>query len=1125
MSFSSETITSGTNLRQRGYDDAWGSEFNAGLNNSTYCAGKNHATVFKINIPTISPTNTYYLTLTFNGVVRTSGSRTLNYGISTYSPTGWSPNSLPPFLAGTTGSVTYSGLTSQNKQLTLNIGSSSSPFISTSTTLYIWIYNTDSTYSMECYSGTSYYNAVIYRQSVGAPSAPTNVTITSTYSTTPLSYIKPTHTVMIRWSGASAGTGGSITGYKIWYRQDNVTTANYIEISSSSSSGSTEISINNYTRGRSLIVSVGTKGTGDLYSDNKRASNSPIINTSPTLTTASFNSNAIISGQEVAINLVGSSGDSGQSVSYEYSETSSSQVRTSINNGDKFKFTHNGNDNASFGRYFYAWDGLEYSSYKYASVTVHSVLSASLTNQQYETSTSLNGTKYLKKGTFKINTNKTTLTSKSITATVDGVTVPIENFSRNNTLLTFTIDFTKLTNIERLSKSKQTIPVIFTINAGTYNGFANSKKVTTNFTTGNSGVGILFNSDNSKTLKNFSLSSNYAKGDLTNELFNNTITLESSEFSDIKSLAYSIIIQRFISFDGSVYTKIKNLDYTSIKDDVSSLQEGVQIKYGVTITDPNGGTYYSETSNTLIKIIKPYIQENIEAGSYIENSSLDTIYYPISGTISENGQTHTTIQIPTTNIYINGIMLSSISNDKPNTWYVKINNEEILTIENVVTDKAGYISLIFNINEILDKAKLTSLDKNSYHNVSLSFSFIDKFGLQSDFYIKQSILKIDFREEPEITEFKIYHSKRRNCDDDYSEVIYGKSSQKVNPEEYIKFSITVTDKNVDNGEESYNNFIYIIKRKDLDIKDGIYTEIARGYLKEVILNESTVGSAIHTIKSASIYNEIKQYKYEIEVIDTSGKSAFKFANLSNSDETNITPTEYDLICFPTNSKPNFNESITLLDKTKGTFQIILNNNLCGYDGYSEWSNLERGEYEKDFKIAVFSDTNYSTILNLSNNSWNEDNTDDKFFTEWKDENENKNIIGYNETITITRAPDKNLTTYYRIGLKISTGLEADGKTNYIYTWSKIYAIDPNNPVVSIRKNYLGINTGSSIDNKNSPILLQINSLSSGDRKIIRLYDPLRKDSDGESIYFEINLSDGSIDGAIIDGGTWTNNLT
>ena len=149
----------------------------------------------------------------------------------------------------------------------------------------------------------------------GAPSAPTSVTITSTSSTTALDYIKPNETVRVRWSGAAAGTGGSITGYKIWYRQDDTTTAKFAEVASSLTSGYTDISIRGYTPGNKLIVSVGTKGTGDLYSDNKRASNSPIVNHRPTITTASFNSNEIISGNSATINLVGSSEDSGQSVS------------------------------------------------------------------------------------------------------------------------------------------------------------------------------------------------------------------------------------------------------------------------------------------------------------------------------------------------------------------------------------------------------------------------------------------------------------------------------------------------------------------------------------------------------------------------------------------------------------------------------------------------------------------------------------------------------------------------------------------------------------------------------------------------------------------------------------------
>lgn len=1125
MSFSSETLTSGASFTQRGYDDSWGSEFNAGRS-STYCAGSGHATVFKIVIPTASLTNKYYLTLSFNGAVRTAGQRTLNYGISTTFSTNYNPSNLPSFLPGTTGIVTYSGLNSQNRQLILNIGSSSVPFTSTSTTLYVWLYNTDSTHSMECYRHTSYYSAVVYRQSVGAPSAPTSVTITSTSSTAALSYIKPTQTVRVRWSGAAAGTGGSITGYKIWYRQDNTTTANFKEVASSSTSGYTDISISGYTPGNKLIVSVGTKGTGDLYSDNKRASTSPIVNNPPTITTASFNQSAIISGNSTTINLVGSSGDSGQSVSYKYSETSSG-TKYSTSNGASFNFTHTGNDSGTYGKYFYAYDGLEYSTYKYASITVHSVLTASLNSSQYKTSTSLGGIKYLKKGTFKINTNKTNLTSSNIIATVGGKSASIKNFSRNSTLITFVIDFTELTEVDDLYKSGNKINITFTIDAGTYNGVTNSKTIETSFTTGNSGEGIVFSSDNISTLSNFSLSGNYATGDINSELFNEKIKLEASEFdskiNSIKNLASSIVVTSFISSDeGSTYTKNKDLDYTSTEDNVSSLLGSTKIKYKVVITDPNGAIYSSETPNVLTKVIRPYIKE--DEVSYIENSSPNIVYYPTSGkiydsTISETifiptSATTIMVQIPATNIYINGVMLSSTSTGSEiSSWKVKFNDEINLDIAEVDTSNNGYIILKIDITKIISAANSSSLNKNSYHDASLSISFTDKYGLKSDFYIKQSILKIDFREKPIIESFKIYHSTKRYYDGDYSEVISNNNTQKVNPDEYIKFSITVTDDNVEKGEESYDNFVYIIKRKDLSIEAGTYVEITRGNLTTFYnSDDNSYGFIEYTIKSASIYYEIKKYKYAVEVIDTS--------NLSTSKETDLS-TLYDLICFPTNSSPDSNITITF-DK-EGKFIISLGNNLCGYDNYSNHKNLERGEYTKDFKIAVFSSIDYNTILNLSKESWN--NND--IFTESVLTN------GYDETKTITRAPSKNLTTYYRVGLKLSTGLnvvvDEEGNIttpiNYIYTWSKIYSIDPNNPVVSIRKSYLGINTGSTIDDDNSEILLQVNALSSGSRKKIILYSPAADEtSPGATI--EINLANGLISGAIIDCGkdAW-NNLT
>lgn len=965
--------------------------------------------------------------------------------------------------------------------------------------------------------------------SPGAPSAPTSVTITSTSSTTALDYIKPNQTVRVRWSGAAAGTGGSITGYKIWYRQDNTTTANFAEVASSLTSGYTDISIRGYTPGNKLIVSVGTKGSGDLYSDNKRASNLPTVNNRPTITTASFNSSEIISGDSATINLKGSSEDSGQSVSYKYSETRSEPkyptFKYPTSNGASFSFTHTGNDSGTYGKYFYAYDGLEYSTPKYASIIVHSVLTASLSSSQYETSTSLGGIKYLKKGTFKINTNKTNLTSSNITATVGGESASIKNFSQNSTLITFVIDFTdtELTKVDELYESGNKIDITFTINAGTYNGVTNSKTIETSFTTGNSGEGIVFSSDNISTLSNFSLSENYATGDINSKLFNEKIKLEASEFdskiNSIKNLASSIVVTSFISSDeGSTYTKNKDLDYTSTEDNVSSLQESTKIKYKVVITDPNGAIYSSETPNVLTKVIRPYIKE--DEVSYIENSSPNIVYYPTSGkiydfTISETifiptSATTIMVQIPATNIYINGVMLSSTSTGSEiSSWKVKFNDEINLDIAEVVTSN-GYIYLKIyiinkdnNISSIISAANSSSLNKNSYYDASLSISFTDNYGLESDFYIKQSILKIDFREKPVIESFKIYHSTKMNYNGDYSEVISNDNTQKVNPDEYIKFSITVTDDNVEKGEESYDNFVYIIKRKDLSIEAGTYVEIARGNLITSYDSDSDsyYGSIEYPIKSASVYYEIKQYKYAVEVIDTS--------NLSTSKETDLS-TPYDLICFPTNPSPESNITTTF-DKD-GKFTISLGNDLCGYNNYFEWKNLERGEYTKDFKIAVFSSTYYDTILNLSDSSWNKDNSGE-LFTE-QDLKENSAGDGYDD-IKITSTPDKNSTTYYRIGLKLSTGLKADGIKNYIYTWSRIYSIDPNNPVVSIRKNYLGINTGSSIDGDDT-ILLQINALSSGNRKKIKLISP----DASNPITLEIDLTDGSIKGATISGGEW-----
>ena len=1111
MSFSSEILTSGSSLRQRGYDDSWGSEFNAGAD-GTYCAGSGHATVFKIVIPTASLTNKYYLTLNFNGIVRTNGSRTLNYGISTASPTSYSPSNLPSFLSGTTGTITYSSLTTQSKQLTLTIGSSSAPFTSTSTTLYVWLYNTNSSYSMECYNGTSYYSATIYRQSIGAPTAPTNVYITSgSSSKTKLSYVTPTQGVYVRWSGATAGVGATIKGYRVWYRPDSSTTASSIDVDSTS--GSTYIKIPGYSRGDKLVASVQTLNSGDLYSPNTQTSNKPIVNTLPSINSISYQ-DSILSGSSLTFNFSGKTGNSTytgstcgdyptQSLSFRYS-TSTTGTKYNIDNNGSLSFnSYTGNDYTEATRYFWAYDGYEYSnSYKTAKIKIFSKITASLSSSNFESVESIDGKKYLKTGIFTISTNKTE-------NYISGVNVKIGTTQINNnytydisgTNIIVTIDFTKQ-NISSLLSENTNNTVLFTVTSN----MSDTAPVSSTFSTAN--VGTVYNGG--------SISfdaSNYITSDLSSSnLVKEKVNLKSSLFtSDLKKKVSNITIKRGVGSSSSnlSYNPYDDLTYNSTFDDISSVSEGKYIGYQIIITDLYGVSTIYNTPTTFQKLYKPVIINSAN----IQNLAPDNIYKPISvkfidatdKILKDPGDNQINIKINTTNIKINNTLLSA-STYKINSWTMKLNGKEEFTKETdftVSTGNQGEIILQLRIDSLIAKAKssYSVSARNQNYNAYLSIGFTDQFGLDSDLYSTNSFLKIDFTEPPIFSgNLTISHVLRV---DEYGtsapslnwEGVSSESyQQKVNPNEWIRFTgPTVSDANITDGSENKSSLKYSLYRAEIKENSILDYKIFDNILDKTYSN----GIFTHYVKSAPSYSDIKKYKYKLVVKDTS--------NLSDECYSGFpTTTPYDLICFPTNSLPNFNDLISF--NKDGEFTIKIDNNLCGYNEYSVWKNLERTQYGKDFKVAVFSSTDYNTILNLSNDSWN-----------------NSNIFSYSsladghgETPIITRAPSGYSTTYYRVGLKLSTGLKADGNTkNYIYTWSQIYSIDPNNPVVSIRKNYLGINTGSTIDTDDT-ILLQINSLSSGNRKIIKLYGP---DTDNP-VTIEINLKEGTIDGAIIDGGSW-----
>lgn len=1103
MSITTFNINSGADLLQTHYDDRWNygsSSYNnqyypAGGTHG-YCSGNKHRAVFKIKIPSAanSPLKKGYLTFNFNGVVSSSGSRTLNYVLtSTAPPSPGSADGTIPTTYYRKGTVSFSGLTKLDKQLSFTIGSESDLFTipAANEYMYLWLYN-DSGSAMECYIGTSYYSVKLYAQMVGAPSAPTKVWITENSSNIyTIDYIKPGQQVKIRWTGAAAGTGGSIVGYRIWYRESTATAATSKDISLNTPSGTYTLTVPSYTRGNSLVVSVGTLGSENLSSStNTRTDNQPIINKLPIISSVSLDKNSLVTsktlyGDSASFNVYfsGSRNGDSQALIYYYS-TSTSGTRTKIAEGESITFTNDNQSSVTKTYYFWAYDGLEYSSsYKTINVTLISNLTLELNSISHTTISALDGTKYLKNSFISIKTNRTSIDAFNeikVSLNDKKLNSSYYSYKMNSSNLEFTLDFYKTNLILKDGDNTLQFSII------PKDGTTPSPEIV-HFNTNDSG--IIFTS-----LGDFNLNY-YSTGDIRNRLCYNYITLDVNKIKTLESKATSIILYRGIKTSNSNDFNYTSLNYIIDNDNVSNVLEGTKIKYKVIVTNPYGiQTIFEQTSDLEIqKLYRPIITN-------FSYTNLLNPYKPLN--FIDDG-TKLKIVIYNSEIKINNELVSGGNVNYPKKWYFNLVNSSGENIGSSI-ELTGIISDSGEVSFEIPNSTIIDLINNNYSSFKIgtttmgfSISCVDEYDLESNKLTKSNILSIDFNEAPSFGDktFTLEHlmftdkNNEEITDDiknktfmDVKDVENGHNYQKVNPYEWIRITAPeVTDLNQVAGAESSDNFTYKLYR-------ALITEVTGDY----ILFKTQTGDKTFYFKSDDYYSEFVKYKYKIEVYDTQGLSDTCYSGLD----------DYDLIFFPTNPLSNFNE---LIDFKDGTIKLTLEDDLCGYSPYSNYLNLWRGEdgYEKDFKVHFVKSINYTDLENLSKNP-SEITTisNDKTSAD----------VSQGATIQLSLGKNTEVTTYYLVILQISTGLKLDDNSiNYIYTTSPIYSVDPNAPTVAVRKGYLGINC-KHFDNTQ---LIKIQAPSTGDRmKIVFIREGANE------VKVSINLADGSIDGATISGGEW-----
>ena len=219
--------------------------------------------------------------------------------------------------------------------------------------------------------------------------APTSVTASG--------IVTPNGTFTVSWSGASAGTSNSITGYRVYYTISSsgtaptTSTTTYKDITSSSTSGSTTISLSNATRNYKVVCGVVTKGSaGSSYYSSIKTGGSVTINSLPAAPAVSVDKTTIPSttGAKATFTITaGSDVNTSQTKTLYYSTSSS---------GTKTKITSPWSVYTGGTYYFWTSDGLEFSS-SYTSKTITKNTAPTISASYAPTNYSANGNTYTNK--------------------------------------------------------------------------------------------------------------------------------------------------------------------------------------------------------------------------------------------------------------------------------------------------------------------------------------------------------------------------------------------------------------------------------------------------------------------------------------------------------------------------------------------------------------------------------------------------------------------------------------------------------------------------------------------------------------------------------------------------------
>lgn len=927
--------------------------------------------------------------------------------------------------------------------------------------------------------------------------------VTSPNITTKTTLVAPGGTIAVSWSGGSGGANTSISSYTLKIKKGSASgTELYSKVGISSSQNSFSVNLNGISvnRGDVLYATIQAISSVSGYNGSVNSGQIGKINTLPGEPTVKVESSLLTYTSSASFKVTAGGDNDGQARTLYYK----------LGSGAYTKFTSplsfSANSGLASGEHtvtFYTYDGLEYSPGVSKKITANYApqFASPQINHTYIKDMSGGSSTLATKTTIRYTLSAGSVSS-IVVKMIKSTTSSSSGYGAEETVPTSAISLTTSSNMAVIDLSK-----ISSLKAGNYFKFKfqlfNGKDGSSESSWSSPGRRPLAPviPTNSKITQDIQYS-NLAIVNRTTNYYGKKVTFSGTNTS---SSAYAQLSEvKIIASWGSSSKSFTASTSGSINLslDLSTVPAGTGTSFKVQVKDILGQTTTSANIKTLTK--SPAWTGSFSSAPSVSLGELK----PLSNKES---------------FIIQHQFLAETVSKYSYSYKIKIGSNSAVSITpKISTDGGSTQYATISSETINDFAKDNSpTNKNTEYSAILTVTSTDAFGISASI---EKTFKVNFMEAPYFTTDKFFlkHDfivNRTNIDNSIGTEVpattggaggTNQSKQMFNEGEGIIFAIPrVRDKNGDSDISQY--LIYLVK------KDITTTSITT--INDVRFDNSSVWKTISYDSNLTKNNNATHYFYRYNLPTLSKNEAWYFA-IRIKDKTGklseLKKCNTHIIGCRT-TYPSFNTSGVSISKNSTAVKITGNFKITDLGGsatssgwnisfYKNYPNLQRTGIDNytDLKIQLWaeiaSDPNFKQdVLSSTKNSYNFADTIGKI-------EKNQNL-----TFSFEFTKFNGTKVFARLHLEVPYSLKTTSTIGYLSNISSTQAWLGDRPTVAHRPHGVAINTN---ELPNTDVLVVQNY--SKDKRYLRLKSN-GVDGLGEII---IDLVLGTIDGAIIKGGTW-----